>query len=107
MTDIYRAIADPTRRKILTLLSRHEYTQSELVDQFTISQPAVKKHIAILLEENVVIERKQGRFRVYRLNQEAFSDGYQKLQLEIGSLLEDKLLKLKAYVEGEQDGEDD
>ena len=46
MTDIYRAIADPTRRKILTLLSQNEYTQSELVNRFTISQPAIKKHLA-------------------------------------------------------------
>lgn len=104
MTDIYRAIADPTRRKILTLLSRNEYTQSELVDRFTISQPALKKHLAILVEEDLVAERKEGRYRVYRLKRDSFKNQYEKLQQEIGSVLDNKLMKLKTYLEGENDG---
>ncbi|MCM3709476.1 ArsR/SmtB family transcription factor [Sporosarcina luteola] len=105
MTDIYRAIADPTRRKILTLLSRNEYTQSELVDQFTISQPALKKHLSILVEEDLIAERKDGRYCVYRLKRDNFKDQYKKLQQEIGSVLDNKLKKLKTYLEGESDGE--
>ncbi|MCG7343659.1 metalloregulator ArsR/SmtB family transcription factor [Sporosarcina sp. ACRSL] len=105
MTDIYRAIADPTRRKILTLLSRNEYTQSELVDRFTISQPAVKKHLEILVEEDLVAERKEGRYRVYSLKRDNFKHQYEKLQQEIGSVLDNKLMNLKKYLEGESDGE--
>lgn len=105
MTDIYRAIADPTRRKILTLLSLHEYTQSELVERFTISQPALKKHLAILVEEDLVAERKEGRYRVYRLKRENFKNQYEKLRQEMGSVLDSKLMKLKTYLEGESDGE--
>jgi DNA-binding transcriptional ArsR family regulator len=105
MTDIYRAIADPTRRKILTLLSRNEYTQSELVDRFTISQPAIKKHLAILVEEDIVAERREGKYRIYSLKRDNFTRHYEKLQQEMGTILEDKLSKLKSYLEGENDGE--
>jgi len=105
MTDIYRAIADPTRRKILTLLSRNEYTQSELVDRFTISQPAIKKHLAILVEEDIVAERREGKYRIYSLKRDNFTRHYEKLQQEMGFILEVKLSKLKSYLEGDNDGE--
>ncbi|WP_133120556.1 ArsR/SmtB family transcription factor [Heyndrickxia camelliae] len=48
MTDIYRALADPHRRRILQMLSQCERTQSVLVDAYPISQLATKKHITIL-----------------------------------------------------------
>src|SRR5579875_1655097 len=105
MTDIYRAIADPTRRKILTLLSRNEYTQSELVERFTISQPAIKKHLAILVEENLIAERREGRYRIYSLKMDNFTHHYEKLQREMGTILDNKLERLKTYLEGESDGE--
>ena len=50
MTDIYRALSDPIRRRILQLLAQLEYTQSEIVKNLTISQPAIKKHLNILEE---------------------------------------------------------
>ena len=99
MTDIYRAIADPIRRRILTILSRKECTQTELVDHFPISQPAVKKHLTILLEEKLIEERREGKYRLYRLKQDNFAVHYKKLQEEIGLILEDKLTKLKNYLE--------
>ncbi|WP_262174704.1 ArsR/SmtB family transcription factor [Saccharococcus sp. Marseille-Q5394] len=105
MTDIYRAIADPTRRKILTLLSQNKYTQSELVDRFTISQPAIKKHLAILEEEDLVSERREGRYRIYSLKRDNFTHHYEKLQQEMEFILDNKLAKLKTYLEGENDGE--
>ncbi|NGP57341.1 winged helix-turn-helix transcriptional regulator [Paenibacillus thiaminolyticus] len=54
MTDIYRAISDPTRRQILRMTAQREYTQSEIVQAFSISQPGMKKHLAILVEENLI-----------------------------------------------------
>lgn len=102
--DIYRAIADPTRRKILALLSRDEYTQSELVNRFTISQPALKKHLAILLDEDLISERREGKYRIYSLKEDNFTHHYEKLQEEMGVILDNKLAKLKSYLEGENDG---
>lgn len=105
MTDIYRAISDPIRRRILTLLSHKERTQSELVANFSISQPAVKKHLAILMEENLIADRRDGKYCFYSLKREVFYNHYEKLQHELGSILDNKLSKLKYYLEEENNGE--
>jgi ArsR family transcriptional regulator, arsenate/arsenite/antimonite-responsive transcriptional repressor len=99
MTDIYRAIADPIRRQILKMTAQKECTQSEIVDAFTISQPAIIKHLTILKEEGFIEERRSGRFCFYRLNQPVFNHSYDKLQLELGAILEHKLMNLKLYLE--------
>lgn len=102
MTDLYRAITDPIRRKILLMTSQKECTQSEIVKAFSISQPAIKKHLKILLDEELILERKSGRFCYYRLNQEVYNTSYRELQHELGLILENKLLKLKNYLEEEK-----
>lgn len=101
MTDIYRAIADPIRRKILLMTSQREYTQSEIVHSFSISQPAIKKHLTILLEENLIEERREGKFCYYKLNEQVFHLHFKQLQLELGMILEQKLKNLKKSLEEE------
>ncbi|MGV3466881.1 MAG: ArsR/SmtB family transcription factor [Heyndrickxia sp.] len=103
MTDIYRALADPHRRRILQMLSQHERTQSELVDAFPISQPATKKHISILKAEDLIKERKQGKYVYYRLNNEIYQQHFEMLKHEMELVLDDKLAKLKNYLEKEND----
>jgi ArsR family transcriptional regulator, arsenate/arsenite/antimonite-responsive transcriptional repressor len=102
-TDIYRAIADPQRRKILKMLSHRERTQSELVDAFPISQPAIKKHLTILKEEDLIKERREGRYCYYRLNSPVFETYYRKLQKDMELILDNKLSNLKNYVEEEME----
>ncbi|TVX92081.1 metalloregulator ArsR/SmtB family transcription factor [Paenibacillus agilis] len=99
MTDIYRAIADPIRRKILRMVSQQECTQSDIVASFSISQPAIKKHLAILLEEQLLLERRVGKFCYYRLNTPVFQQAYLQLQSELGLVLDNKLAGLKHYLE--------
>ncbi|SMF68418.1 transcriptional regulator, ArsR family [Paenibacillus uliginis N3/975] len=99
MTDIYRAVSDPVRRRILKIVAHQEKTQSEIVKEFIISQPAVKKHLAILLEEELILERREGKYCYYRLNTPIFQHHYQRLQHELGLILENKLNDLKHYLE--------
>lgn len=99
MTDIYRALADPHRRRILQMLSLHERTQSELVDAFPISQPATKKHITILKEEDLIKERRQGKFVYYSINEHVYQHHFNMLKHEMELVLDDKLAKLKNYLE--------
>ena len=67
-TDVYTAIADPTRRALLLRLAEEgERNVTELVDPFRISQPAVSKHLRILREAGLVRSRKQGRLRLYQI----------------------------------------
>jgi DNA-binding transcriptional ArsR family regulator len=64
---VFRALADPTRRRILEQLARRDHAVGELVAQFDISQPAVTKHLNVLAEARLVTRRKRGRERVCRI----------------------------------------
>ncbi|MFC4801741.1 ArsR/SmtB family transcription factor [Neobacillus sp. GCM10023253] len=67
--DVYAAIADPTRRKLLRLLAdSEELPLHQLTGQFQMGRTAVSKHLAILKEAGLVAERKVGRETRYRLN---------------------------------------
>jgi uncharacterized protein YndB with AHSA1/START domain/DNA-binding transcriptional ArsR family regulator len=67
--DVYDAIADPSRRKILRLLADSpELPLHVLTGQFPMGRTAVSKHLAILKEAGLVIDRKVGRETRYRLN---------------------------------------
>lgn len=67
--DVFVAIADPTRRKLIRLLAdAEELPLHELTGQFQIGRTAVSKHLAVLKEADLVTHRKLGRETRYRLN---------------------------------------
>ncbi|MFB5661230.1 ArsR/SmtB family transcription factor [Alteribacillus sp. HJP-4] len=67
--DVFAAIADPTRRKLLRLLAEaEELPLHELTSQFQMGRTAVSKHLAILKEAELVADRRMGRETKYRLN---------------------------------------
>ena len=67
--DVYAAIADPTRRKLLRLLAdAEELPLYELTVQFQMGRTAVSKHLTILKEAGLVTVRKVGRETRYRIN---------------------------------------
>ncbi|MGG2073812.1 metalloregulator ArsR/SmtB family transcription factor [Lysinibacillus irui] len=67
--DVYVAIADPTRRKLIGLLAEvDELPLHELTAQFDMGRTAVSKHLAILKDAGLVMARKEGRETRYRLN---------------------------------------
>jgi DNA-binding transcriptional ArsR family regulator len=69
MSDIYDAVADPTRRKLLRLLADvEELPLHELTVQFQMGRTAVSKHLAILKDAGLVTDRKVGRETRYRFN---------------------------------------
>lgn len=61
--DVFQAIADPVRRDILQLLAQESLTINSIADNFSISRPAISKHLKILRECGVVEMRKEGRVR--------------------------------------------
>ncbi|MDX8366329.1 metalloregulator ArsR/SmtB family transcription factor [Cytobacillus sp. IB215665] len=103
ITDFYRAIADPIRRTILSMLSHNEKNQSEIVNRFNISQPAIKKHLKILKEEELIYERREGRYCLYGLKMEIFQKQYGMLKQELEAVLDQKLASLKNYLEEDDD----
>jgi DNA-binding transcriptional ArsR family regulator len=67
--DVFIAIADPTRRKLIRLLAEaDELPLHELTTQFQMGRTAVSKHLTILKEADLVTNRKLGRETRYRLN---------------------------------------
>src|SRR5258707_13030017 len=74
--DVFQVIADPSRRKMLKLLSKDSLTINNLAENFDMSRPAVSKHIKILYTAGFISIRDIGRERHCVLKQ----DGFNKLQ---------------------------
>ncbi|MFE5322102.1 ArsR/SmtB family transcription factor [Paenibacillus sp. NPDC056579] len=71
LRDVFDAIADPTRRRLIRLLAEakeKEVPLHELTEQFRMGRTAVSKHLTILKEAGLVLDRKVGRETRYRLN---------------------------------------
>ncbi len=70
--DIFFALADPTRRKIMELLaSSGHLTATEISGKFDMTPPAISQHLKILREANLVQMEKHAQQRIYRINPEA------------------------------------
>ena len=98
--DVFQAIADPTRRKVLQLLSEKELAISEITSHFSISRTAITKHLHILSEAELVSGRKVGRERRYRLQPEPLTELQQWLSY-YERFWNNKLSILKYEVENE------
>lgn len=72
--DIFQAIADPTRRAILTLLVSGAMTPNAIAEHFDSSRQAVSKHIQILTECGVVTHKQTGREIHYHFNPEKMKE---------------------------------
>jgi DNA-binding transcriptional ArsR family regulator len=66
--DIFQAIADPTRRNILSLLASKAMTPNDIADHFDTSRQAVSKHLQILAECQAIDQRRTGREIYYYFN---------------------------------------
>lgn len=66
--DVFRAVADPTRRALLDRLRNSHLTVTDLAGPFDMTQPAVSQHLRILLGAGLVDVEQLGRQRFYRLN---------------------------------------
>lgn len=59
--DVFQAIADPTRREIINLVTHGSLNLNAVAENFSVSRPAISKHIKILTECGLVVIKKQGR----------------------------------------------
>ena len=65
--DVFRVLADPTRRAVFERLAEREMSVSALRAGFTVSQPAISQHLAALRAAGLVRERREGRFALYSI----------------------------------------
>jgi DNA-binding transcriptional ArsR family regulator len=99
--DVFQAIADPTRRKLLKLLSKEEMPVTAICEHFPISRTAVSKHLRVLADAGLVKERKAGRETRYKLEAEPLyqlKDWLQYFEL----FWENKLSALRLFVESDE-----
>ncbi|MDP9104062.1 MAG: autorepressor SdpR family transcription factor [Pseudomonadota bacterium] len=68
MSLVFKALADPTRRRILELLREREMSAGELAAEFALAKPTLSGHFAVLREAGLVEAQKQGTSLIYRLN---------------------------------------
>ena len=71
--DIFKVLADPTRRAMLERLAGAEMTATELREGFAIRQPAMSQHLAVLRGAGLISERREGRYAHYRVEPEGMA----------------------------------
>jgi DNA-binding transcriptional ArsR family regulator len=99
--DVFQAIADPTRRKLLELLAEGPLSIASLSSHFTMSRTAVTKHLGILESAGLVSSQKAGREKLYRLEANPLQTLKQWLKF-YEQFWDDKLEKLKSIVEDDK-----
>ena len=72
--DVYHAIADGNRRRLLELLCEGERSVQELVPHLKVTVGAVSQHLKVLRESGLVARRKEGRYRYYRASPQALKE---------------------------------
>lgn len=66
--DIFNAIAEPKRRALIEVMAGKELTVNQTAELMGWNQPMASKHLSVLKQVGIVTERKDGRYRVYRVN---------------------------------------
>lgn len=73
----FTALANPTRRQLLTLLLKGPRTAGELATEFSLSRSAISEHLGVLRRAQLVLDKQVGRQRHYEISGEAFQDIYE------------------------------
>jgi DNA-binding transcriptional ArsR family regulator len=74
MNAVFRALSDPTRRRVLQLLRKKPLTAGELSAHFPVSKPTMSAHFSVLLEADLIAAEKSGRTILYRLKMSVLED---------------------------------
>ena len=74
MNDVFKALSDSTRRKILELLAKRDMNAGEIADYFNIRKPSISHHLSILKNADLICDERKGQNIVYSLNTTVFQD---------------------------------
>ncbi len=74
MNSVFKALADPTRRRVLELLREGPRTAGQLADNFAVSKPTMSAHFAVLKAADLVASEKLGKQVVFRLKLSVLED---------------------------------
>jgi ArsR family transcriptional regulator, arsenate/arsenite/antimonite-responsive transcriptional repressor len=74
MNEVFRALADPTRREVLRLLRARDLTAGEIADRFPLAKSTLSGHFAVLKQAGLIVAERRGTTIVYSLNASALED---------------------------------
>jgi DNA-binding transcriptional ArsR family regulator len=97
LSDKFAALADPTRRAILARLALGETSVTELAEPFSMSMPAVSKHLKVLERAGLIVRGREAQWRPCRIELRALKDVDDWLE-EYRRLWEDRLDRLEVYL---------
>ena len=63
-----KALSDPTRREILSMLKKGRLTAGEIVEKFPVSGAAVSRHLSVLKDADLITDERDGKYIYYELN---------------------------------------
>jgi DNA-binding transcriptional ArsR family regulator len=98
-----KALAEPSRRRILTLVRDAELSAGEIASQFEVTRQAVSQHLTVLKEAGLVNERRNGTRRLYR----ARPEGLAELKAFLEGFWDERLEALKREAEREEKTNDE
>ena len=84
MSGVFRALADPTRRRVLALLREKPMSAGELADQFDVSKPTMSAHFNVLREAGLIDASKHGKTIIYRLKMSVLEEALMGLAQTVG-----------------------
>ena len=93
-----RAIADPRRRRILSLVRADELSAGEIARQFDVTWPAISQHLTVLKDAGLISERRAGTRRLYRARPEGLSE----LMVFLEGFWDERLAVLKGEAERQE-----
>ena len=93
-----RALAEPRRREILSLVQDRELAAGEIAGRFDVTRPAISQHLAVLREAGLITERRAGTRRLYR----ARPRGAAELRTWLDAFWDDGLTRLRQAAEQEE-----
>ena len=102
MDDVFRALADPTRRRVVEALSQQPASVSELARPFKMALPSFLEHLKVLEASGLVRSEKTGRIRTCRIEPQALRSAEDWIN-ERRILWEHRLDRLGAYLEANPD----
>lgn len=74
LNQAFKALSDPTRRKILDLLKEKDLTAGEIAEHFNMTKPSISRHLSLLKQAELVWDERQGQYIYYSLNTTVFHD---------------------------------
>jgi DNA-binding transcriptional ArsR family regulator len=68
MDNAFKALSDPTRRKIIRLLRERDMTAGDIADQFSMTKPSISHHLSALKNAKLILDERNGQNIIYSLN---------------------------------------